>query len=360
MIGHMAKLLELRQRIEVRDRSIRRDHGVAPTGVLDQLAAAVHELGDVRARRGGHRRDELLDVVVDAREVDVRRVTPLRGVPIYPIYVVADENAVAAVVREVGIEESLRAELGARVALLSRDLVVRAGVHRLDGGELLRSERVVALGAQRVDVEVAGARVGDLAVDQAVDRIALFEHALRNRRALRGAYCGRLSEHRGQDLAGPYQPEKDIRVKLRRRTGDDAVEELRIVLRHHHRLPAAVGAALEVRMRDRLVVERLAKRLRRGRYVVMRAQAPVLHLLRMTERPARVLAAVMAHVAAGRDEAVADVLRQARVGRGAGIAAGAVLLEAPAPRRRRGGQPDFELDLRILRWPRGPLRPAER
>src|SRR3989475_9012538 len=70
-LGHLAKQFELGQREKVSDRAIRWHHGVVPAVVLDQLAAAVDERPDVRARGGRHRREDCLRVVVDRREVDL-------------------------------------------------------------------------------------------------------------------------------------------------------------------------------------------------------------------------------------------------------------------------------------------------
>ncbi len=111
-------------------------------------------------------------------------------------------------------------------------------------------------------------------------------------------------------------------------------------------------------MHHRLVVKRLREHLRRRGDVVVRPQAPVLHLLRMAEGPGRVLATIVPHVAARGHKSAADVLREARVRRAAGIAACAVLFEAAAP-GCRCWQPHFEFDLRILRRPRGALHAAE-
>src|SRR5439155_2630282 len=136
----------------------------------------------------------------------------------------ADERAVASVVGEVWIEVRLRAELGTAVALLASDLVRRAGVHRLDGCELLRGEDVFAGRAELVDVEAAGARVRDLSVDEAIVRVAGLEHAIRDQVTFRGAQGGRLSKDGRQLLARPEQPEQDVGVEHRGRSDDDAVE----------------------------------------------------------------------------------------------------------------------------------------
>src|SRR5438093_10366198 len=108
-------------------------------------------------------------------------------------------------------------------------------------------------------------------------------------------------------------------------------------------------------MADRLVVEGLAQRLRRGGDEVMRAQAPILDLFRMAERPARILAAVVPHVAARGDETVADVPCEIPVRRSAGVATRAVDLHPTRPVGSSWRQPHFELDLRVQRWPRSAL-----
>ena len=134
----------------------------------------------------------------------------------------------------------------------------------------------------------------------------------------------------------------------------------RIVLRHHHRLPAAVRAAFEIRVLDRLVVKSSTERFGRRRDRVMRAQSPILHFLGMSHRPIRRFAAVVAHVAAGRHEAVADVLREPRVRDAAGEPAGAIDLEASGPAAGRRRQPHFELDLGIRRRTRHTFHATER
>src|SRR5437879_8173898 len=102
-------------------------------------------------------------------------------------------------------------------------------------------------------------------------------------------------------------------------------------------------------MTDRLVVEGLTERLRRGGDEVMRPQTPVLDLLRMVQRPGRRLTAVVPHVAARGDKTVADVPCEIPVRRCPGVAARAVDLHPARPVAGRWRQPHLELDLRVER-----------
>ena len=160
--------------------------------------------------------------------------------------------------------------------------------------------------------------------------------------------------------ARPQQPHQQIRIPIRWRAGGDAIEQRRIVLRHHQRLASAVGAAFEIRVADGLPVEGVGKRLGRGSDIEVRAQAPVLDLFRMTERPGRRFTAVMAHVAARTDKTVANILGQSCVRRRTRITARSVDLHAAGPRAARRRQPNFEFDLGVRGWPRRPLNAAER
>ena len=61
-----------------------------------------------------------------------------------------------------------------------------ATIHPLGDKNLVRGERAVTRRAQRVDVEGAGTRVGDLPVDEAVVGVTGLQRALRDRCALGG------------------------------------------------------------------------------------------------------------------------------------------------------------------------------
>ena len=234
------------------------------------------------------------------------------------------------------------------------------GVHRLDDRQLCGGQRVIAGRTHRVDIEHTCPRVGDLSIHQPVEAVAGLKHTLGDCRALRRAHDGRLPKYRSLVHARPQQPHQHIRIEIRRRTGDDAVEQRRIVLRHHQRLPSAIGATFEIRVADRLPVESVGKCLGRSSDIVVRAQAPVLDLLGVTERPCRRFAAVVTHVAARTDKAVAHILGQACVGRRPRIPAGSVDLHAACPRAESRRQPNFEFDLGVWSRPRRPLNAAER
>ena len=302
------------------------------------------ECRQVRTRSGRDGSQRRLGRVVDRREIDV--TTPVVRWTQDAIHIMADERPVTSVVREVGIPVCLAAELGTGVALLS-GFARSAGVHRLRHRELCGCQRAIAGRSHRVDIEHACPWVGDLSIHQAIDGVAGLKDALGDRRALRRAHYGRLPEYRRLVHARPQQPKQQIGIPIRWRAGGDAIEQRRIVLRHHQRLAPAVGAAFEIRMGDGLPVEGGGKCLGRGSDIVVRAQAPVLDLLGVTERPGRRFTPVMAHVAARGDKAVPNVLRQPCVRRRTCIPARSVYLHAAGPRADRRRQPNFEFDLGV-------------
>jgi len=71
VLGQVLQLLELGQRVQVGDRSIRGHYRVVPAMVVDDLSAAARKCPDVRAGCRGDGREHRLRLIVDRRPVNV-------------------------------------------------------------------------------------------------------------------------------------------------------------------------------------------------------------------------------------------------------------------------------------------------
>ena len=142
----------------------------------------------------------------------------------------------------------------------------RAAVDLLDRRRLRGRETVGRIGALAAGrhvarrIEAALARIVDQAVLEAVHLVALRHHLLGDELHLR-------REHRrfADRLLIPHRADRESGLIDPRRVGDDAVEVVGVALRLEQALPAAVGAGVPVRERDRLGVVVLGDLLGRSR-----------------------------------------------------------------------------------------------
>ena len=222
------------------------------------------------------------------------------------------------------------------------------GIHRRN---LRRRQATILLAALALDglhVEHAGARIGHDPVGEAIERIALLHHRLGE-----NAARGRI-EHRRLDLLR-------IGIHLLRDGGerrrdahevdsgcacDDAIKIVGIALRHHQRLPSAIGAACEVGAIALPPIACIHQRLGRLARAVDRGVRVVCNPLEVTGGPCAINAARrrgVPRIRAGDRIAFLQRLQAQRLALdAAGEAALSAHHELAVPRFR---QPDGEVDL---------------
>src|SRR5205823_2761772 len=162
------------------------------------------------------------------------------------------------------------------VELLAGVQIRRPLVDALERLDLRWREATPVVRARALDaarIEVAPARIVDLAVDESVDVIALRDDRLEDRPQLRrrdGVRARRVEE---VALPSPDVPRAQIDDAVDRRAGDDAVVVVGVALRLHEGLAAARGAGVEVRLRGGVTVEGPDDGFRADRGLVDRAVA---------------------------------------------------------------------------------------
>ncbi len=161
--------------------------------------------------------------------------------------------------------------------------VARPRVDRFDRVDLGRRQtgrRVGAGAEQRLRIEVASLRFVQVPIRQQspVASAALRDHRVGDDRS--------LQRIQALERNGP-RDELDVLVRplVPWRSGDDRVVVLRVPLRFHQRLVAAVRAAMEIRKAGTMTVERVNECLAGLRGHVVAAVRVVVHLFRMAERP---------------------------------------------------------------------------
>ena len=313
--------------------------------VHQQLSPAPREGREIRIDRqeralafGVGRRDVALEierapVPVGPAEDDVLELIDRRRVRIGP--------AQHARPSELGAGLEARKDLRARLSILHR---AHHHLRRRDLRGRQARRRVGAGALQHARVEAASRRILDEAVLDAVDRVARLHDRRVDHREFADRDDARLIlEHR---LRHPDAPRVEVRLRVRRRAGDDAVEILRIALRLDERLAAAGRAAVPVRSRRRAAVERGDDRLRLLGHVVLGSVRVVDELLGMPERERRGGAGVSRVGGAGRVAAFHGARHRGVTDR-PGPAAVADRLEFSVPSRE--GQPHFHFDVGIAR-----------
>ena len=191
----------------------------------------------------------------------------------------------------------------------------------------------------------------------AVQRIALGQHRIGNRRNLRRRNVAARRRRQRQRVHGRGRQQR--RPVIRRRPGQYAVVILGKPLRLHQRFAAAVGAGCKVGVLCARTIELLHHGLRGNRHFVDAAIAEIGHLLRMPQRPACVDERCrVARVRARCRIALGDRRAQILVSNRSGKAAIAVAEQLSVPSLER--HPDLDRNVGIGRRMRMNHDSAER
>src|SRR5580765_171660 len=207
--------------------------------------------------------------------------------------------------------------------------------------------RVRTLAEKRGRIELAGARILNQTVSDAVQAIACGHDSALDNRELGGRD---RAVRRGEHCAlVPNERREQVRPVVRGGAREDADEVFRKALRLHQRFAAAVGASVEVAPLRVAAVKRADDRFRLQRGFMYGAIAEVDQFLRVPNRPIRTAATFVAVVGSSDGVTAAHwISKRAGVNR-ACPAAVALLAIFGIPRGRRR-QPQGKLDFRILGW----------
>jgi hypothetical protein len=302
--------------VEIVQRHQRADMGIGPAVIEDQLAAigregrqigivGIVELAGLRflLRHRFGEGEGLHRPWRDGIGREEQMVDRLHG----------DHAAHCAPCRRCGHEDADPVQLAPRhgradfqrfAVFIACALIDQARGFDLGGGQALAG-LIGPLAQDRGGIDMAGARIGDLAIHQPVEPVTGFQRGGMQRRQI-GGQQDRLTLGIGVGAGQPCVMEGILRGEGQRRGArGNAVEVTRVTLRFDQRLASAVAASGEVAVARRLTIEHMDQRLGGHGGSVDPALGEILALLQVVA-PAHVIA-LMAHVGAGHDDgAVGD------------------------------------------------------